>query len=362
MNINWWKIDFGKDERDSLLRAFDDRSFTIGLYTDKLEKQLAHKFEVPYVVVTNSGTSALTMALLAAGIKTGDQVLVPNVTWIATAQAAALLGAEVVLVDTLKNIPVMDLNDLKTKINPRVRAIIPVHYNGRDANVPEIKKIADLNKIAIIEDSCKAMFSKNMKISGEDFLGTVGDMGCFSMGMISLLPSCYGGFVVTRNRDLYEKLKVIRWHGVDQTYGEEYKYLSSNFKCSDLMSSLAISHLASVESKLNRLNVIYKMYEDALHHLDFISIIPVDIEAGEVPLLMDVKTPIRERLTKFLSENKIGTCNFHEPLNLAKYLHAKGEFINSVPMARESFHLPCGPGQTNESIEITIKALKAFKG
>lgn len=359
--INWWHVEFGGRERESLLCAFDSKSFTIGSYTQKLEDSLAKSLGVPYVVVTNSGTSALTMALLTLGVGQGDQVLVPNITWIATAQAAAMIGADVILVDTLPDLPVMDLIDLQRKITSKTKAILPVHMNGRDANISELKKIAENHGIYLVEDACKAMFSRNRSKSGENYLGTLGDMGCFSMGMISLVPACFGGFVVTHKREFHDRLKVIRWHGVSQNQGEEYTCLASNFKYSDLLASLALSHLHSRDQKIGRLISIYQRYQEGLKGLSFIEMIPVDVEAGEIPLLIDVRSPIRGKICAYLREQGVETCNFHLPLHHAPYLKGNGVFHNSTAMAAESFHLPCGPDQSIENVDCCLDLLYKYQ-
>lgn len=359
--INWWCVEFGAHERENLLSAFDSRSFTLGRYTQELEESLAIALNVPYVVVTNSGTSALTMALLALDVGPGDEVLVPNITWIATAQAAAILGATVIPVDTLHQIPVMDLLDLRHKISSKTKVVVPVHMNGRNANIAEIGEIAVEHGIFIVEDACKAMFSRNRKKSGEGYLGTFGDMGCFSMGMISLVPTCFGGFVVTHRRDQYERLRTIRWHGVEQGVNEEYAYLASNFKYSDLLASLGLSHFRSREEKIAKLNKVYDRYLDGLRGLDFVELIPVDVGEGELPLLVDVRSPVRSEITRYLSNYGVETCNFHPPIHQAPYLNGSGSYCNSIKLAGESFHLPCGPHQPLENVDFCLELLKNFR-
>lgn len=359
--ISWWYTEFGTAEREALLQAFDAKSLTTGRFTQELEQSFAKALGVPYVVATNSGTSALTMALLALDIKPGDEILVPNITWIATAQAGAMLGAHVIPVETLPDRPVMDLKDLQRRITSKTKVIMPVHMNGRNSHALEIKALAQSKGIAFVEDTCKAMFSR----IPEGFLGTFGDMGCFSMGMISLVPACYGGFVVTRDAALYERLKVHRWHGVEQgpppLEEEHYTYLASNYKYSDLFASMGLSHFHKREANIQKLIALYKRYEQGLKGLDFIDMVEVRVDTGEVPLLIDVRSRHREKLRMYLKEHGIGTCNFHPPLHLAKYLKGTGSYDASTALARESFHLPCGPSQTLEDVDFVIDRVRKFK-
>jgi dTDP-4-amino-4,6-dideoxygalactose transaminase len=185
-------------------------------------------------------------------------------------------------------------------------------------------------------------------------------MGCFSMGMISLVPAAYGGFVVTNDDVLYEKLKIIRWHGVAYSPNEVYVSRSSNFKYSDLFASMAIGQLEDRSRKIKNLVDIYYRYKEGLSGLDFIKLIPVDIESGELPLLNDVRSSERDNVTKYLKSYGVETCNFHAPMHDAPYLKCNNVFKNSTIMAGEAFHLPCGPDQEAESIEYCIELLRQY--
>jgi dTDP-4-amino-4,6-dideoxygalactose transaminase len=181
------------------------------------------------------------------------------------------------------------------------------------------------------------------------------------MGMISLLPAAYGGFVVTNNDDLYEKLKIIRWHGVAYSPNEEYRHRGANFKYSDLFASMAISQLRKRDLYIEKLQNIYGLYETGLRELDFIGLIKSNINSGEVPLLNDVRSANRKQIVSYLKDHGVETCNFHAPLHQAHYLENNGGFINSRSMTSESFHLPCGPGQSIEDIEHCIRVLKKYR-
>jgi dTDP-4-amino-4,6-dideoxygalactose transaminase len=112
---------------------------------------------------------------------------------------------------------------------------------------------------------------------------------------------------------------------------------------------------------MKHLREVYNRYSEGLRGLDFVEMIPVDVESGELPLLNDVRSPIREKVRSYLSEHGIETCNFHPPVHLAPYLKRKGAFSNSTSLAGESFHLPCGPDQPIENVEYCIELLHKFK-
>lgn len=112
--ISWWFTEIGETEKNKLTEAFDSKRFSLGPLTLELEKQFALKHHIPYAVVVPSGTAAISAALLAVGVGPGDEVIVPDLTWIATAQAAAVLGAKVVCADCLPNIPLVDVSQIST--------------------------------------------------------------------------------------------------------------------------------------------------------------------------------------------------------------------------------------------------------
>lgn len=356
--IPWWYTKIaGEQERQGLLTAFNNRQFSMGMLTKEAENKFAELLGVPYVILTNSGTSALTMALMAIEIKPGDEIIVPALTWIATAQAGEILGAKVILVDCLVEAPLMDVSEVEKKITSKTKAIIPVHLNGRACDLDRLVKICKERGIFIIEDTCKAMCSKSQR----GYLGTIGDIGCFSLGMISLISAGgYGGFVVTKDKELYEKLKLIRDHGVRRGPDEKYAMRGFNFKISDLLAAIILAQLSQIEEKRKRVNEIYKKYEAGLSQLDYVKMIPVKY-GPEISLMIDVKSKHREQIIKYLAENGIEAEKFHKPLNNAAYIGSAGNFPNANNFAEEGFVLPCGPSQPLENVDKCISLLKKWR-
>ena len=328
----------------------------MGPYTQEFEERISELMNVPYVTLTNSGTSALIISLLSIGIKPGDEVILPALTWIATAQAAALLGAHVVLVDCLPRLPIIDIEGVARKITKKTKAIIPVNLNGRACDIKRLKNIAKENNIYIIEDVCKGMFSQNNNC----YLGTIGDIGCFSMGMISLLSIGYGGFLVTKNIDLHNKIRLIRDHGVVRN-PEEYKYLGANYKVSDLLASIGLGQLDKLQEKIKRVCDIYKIYNEALSENSKCNLLPVDILSGEVPLYVEAYSEQREDLINYLNVNNIGTSRFHLPLHSARYLDSPDNFPCANELSKNAFILPSGPSQSLDNVYKCAELINHWK-
>lgn len=352
--INWWYTELGEAEKSKLLEAFSEKRLTLSRSVQEVEELFASLLDVPYTLMVNSGSSALLMSLLALGIQTGDEVIVPSLTWIATPQAPAILGAKVTLCDCRADAPVMDVNQLEALITSKTKVIIPVHLNGRECDLDAIRSIASRSGAAIVEDACKALFSKGKR----GHLGTIGDIGCYSLGMISLVSVGYGGLVATRRVDLYEKLKKIRDHGV-QRVPESYPYLGFNFKISDLLASLAISQLKNLKQRAENAVALHDLYSTSVRHPN-VSILPIDKKSGKVPIYVEAYSEQREEVLAFLQEKGIQTSCYHLPVHHAAYLKANERFPNAERFARNSFILPSGPSQKPEDISRVIETLNKF--
>ena len=354
--IAWWRTTFGKDEIQSISCAINNEHISLGPVTAEFEKELSRILDIPYVVATTSGSMALLMALWAAGIGPGDEVIVPNRTWIATAHAPLLLGAKVVLVDVEEKRPIMDVTKIESAITPRTKAIIPVHLNGRSVNMREVQRIAKKHNVAVIEDAAQALGSRNE----DGLLGTQSDMGCFSLSVAKIIATGQGGFLVTRDESLYRKLVAMRTHGVSDVVNATWTQPGFNFRFTDILASIGLVQLKRLPERIERVKLIYAHYSNAMSDLPFLKFIPVNIEAGEIPIYIEVLCPERERLIQFLANRGIQTRPFYPDLNLAPYFKNTGRFPCSEVFGTQGLFLPSGPEQPVENVDYVIQALRKF--
>jgi perosamine synthetase len=353
--INWWRTDLGEDEKSELLMAFNEKRFTISSSVERVENLAASILDVPYVLMTNSGSSSLLMSLIALNIGPEDEVIVPSLTWIATAQAPGILGAKVIACDTLEDQPIIDAKLIESLITPKTKAIIPVHLNGRYCDLNAIKLIAKKYHLAIIEDSCKGLFSSR----NGNYFGTIGDIGCFSLGMISPVSVGFGGLVATRNLALYERLKLIRDHGVVRN-PENYSLLGFNFKISDLLASLAVPQLLNFKFKVDNLIKIHDYYQNNLDCKD-LKILNIDKNLGSVPVYVEGYSENREQIIEFLISKNIQTSKFHNPIHTANYFNCKINGLdNSTRFANNTFILPSGPSQSINDVDRVLEVLQKY--
>ena len=160
LNIQWWRTNFSEEDIEKVGESIRNENISMGRVTEELEQRLAEALDVPYVVATTSGSIAILLALMALGIKAGDEVIVPNRSWIASAHAPMMLGAKPVLVDVLPDRPVMDTSKIREKITSRTKAIITVPLNGLAVEMDEVWEIAKEYGLIVVEDSAQALFSK----------------------------------------------------------------------------------------------------------------------------------------------------------------------------------------------------------
>lgn len=190
--IDWWEPEVGEEERELLLQVLDSNFLNDGEYTTQFEDKLANLLGCKHVVAVTNGTSALFLALAASGIGPGDEVIVPDITFVATASAVVLTGAKPVLVDVDPHTLNLPPGELKKAITPQTKAVIPVHISGRPANMPAILEIARDNGLQVIEDAAEALFSK---LNGK-CLGTFGQAGILSFSPNKTITTGQGGAIL----------------------------------------------------------------------------------------------------------------------------------------------------------------------
>jgi perosamine synthetase len=239
----------GEDEKREIIKALDDNALTSaakdgGKRVRELESLLQDYLNVKNVVAINSGTSALLAALLVADVRTGDEVLLPSFTFVATANSIIAAGAKPVFVDVNKHDYTIDVSDLKAKITKKTRAIVPVHLYGHPSDMDEIAEVAKGQSISIIEDACQSLGSTYHNKQ----TGTFGIMGCFSFYASKVLTSGEGGAVVTNDDSIAEKLKMVRNHGMVEGY--DTRILGLNLRLPELSAAIAKTQMVRLREML----------------------------------------------------------------------------------------------------------------
>jgi perosamine synthetase len=232
-------------------------------FIDEFEQKFAEYVGAKFAIATSSGTGALHLALNALGIGPGDEVLVPDITWVATASAVLYTGAKPIFVDVDPHDWTIDLSDLENKVSHRTKAIIPVHLYGFPARMSGVVKFAKSHGIQVVEDAAPAI---GAEIEGRK-VGTFGAFGCFSFQGAKLLVTGEGGMLVTNDSKLYEIARKDQDHGrMPGTFWIES--LGHKYKMNNVTAALGIGQLNRVENQIYRKKRIFSWYYENLNDLD----------------------------------------------------------------------------------------------
>ena len=312
--LAWWTPVFGEAEgrgvRDVLASGFVND----GPVTAAFERRLADMLDVPYAIATTSGTSALFLALAALGIGPGDEVIVPDVTFVATANAVRLTGATPVLADVDPTSCCLEPRAAERVLTPRTRAIVPVHVSGRPGPLDALLTFASHQGLFVVEDAAEALGSR----LGERALGTIGDVGAFSFTANKLITTGQGGLVVTRNAALARRLRMLKDQGrVERGTGgpDAHPTVGYNFKFTDLQAAVGLAQLDDLDRRLAHRRALLAMYRRHLRGVPGVRVIPVDVEAGVCPLWVDAWVDGRDDLHHWLLARGIETRPYWRPVH-----------------------------------------------
>jgi perosamine synthetase len=356
IEIPWWNTAVSESTVELVGDAFRNRNISQGVLTAKFEQALAERLGVPHVVCTTSGTMALTMAFMALGIGPGDEIVMPNRTWVATANAALLLGTQIHLVDSAPGDYIIDPERIEAEIGPNTKAIVPVSLNGKAVAIDRINEIAARHGVAVVEDACQALFSR---MSDGRAMGTSSRFGCYSLGMAKTLTTAAGGVVVCRDENDARLLRRIRNQGMsDYDLSERHNVRGGNFKFTDIQAAIGLGQLTTIDERIERQKAIQRLYTEGLADLDFLSMVPVNVGAGEVPMrteiLVENPPAVRAALLEY------GIASSLQAPNLADFPFIgadPGLFPVSMPYATRILVLPCGPDQPLENVKKTIEVM-----
>jgi perosamine synthetase len=347
-------------EKELLGRVVDDAFPNEGSLTDAFEKEVACVCEVPFAVAATSGTAAIFLALKAAGIGPGDEVIVPDVTFIATPNAVRLAGAEPILVDVDPATFCISVKAVEVAIGPRTRAVIPVHVSGRAADMGGLLALARARNLVVIEDAAEALGSRNF---GRP-LGTHGDFGCFSFSAYKTITTGQGGMIVARSPEMHTRLRELKDQGrpVRGTGGaDEHVSLGFNFKMTNLQGAVGVAQIGDLSRRLAHLRAVFGGYREFLDGVPGIRLPGFDLAAGECPQWIDAAVDGRDSLQAFLRKRQILSREFWRPIHTqAPYRSARGPFPSADIVCRDGLWLPSALSLTIDDVRTVCDAIKEW--
>jgi len=277
-----WKISLSDlrlhaDDHAAVLAVLESNWLTMGPKTQAFEQAFAEALDPdhpPHCFAVANCTVGLHMALVAAGVGPGDEVIVPSLTFVASANAVLYTGATVVLADvTSPEDLTLSVDDVVRKCTPRTKAVIPVHYAGQPCDMVRLMEACDKRGITVIEDAAHAPLGDAWAAGGTAALGTIGTLGCFSFFSNKNMATGEGGMVATRSHAVADKLRALRSHGMttmtlERHRGHAYSYdvtdLGFNYRMDEMRAALGLSQLGRLPAANRRRAEVFALYRAKL--------------------------------------------------------------------------------------------------
>jgi dTDP-4-amino-4,6-dideoxygalactose transaminase len=345
----------------------------------RFEKEFAEYVGAANAVALGSCTGALHLALVTLGLKPGDEVIVPAMTFAATANVVVHAGATPVFADVDRRTHCLDPHDVERRITPKTRALIPVHFAGRPAEMDTLMAIANKHELLVVEDCAHAIET----LRHGQHAGTFGDVGAFSFYVTKNVVTGEGGMLVTADTAQAARVKTLALHGMSadawKRFSDEgfkhYEVVEPGFKynMTDMQAAIGVHQLERIEANLKRRNEIWRRYDDAFRER------PVFLPASEEPgtrharhlytLLLDTDRLAidRDAFQRELHVRNIGTGIHYRALHLHEYYrrtfgYERGHLPNAEWVSDRTISLPLSPKLSDRDVEDVTSAVMTVLG
>ncbi len=394
--VPYGKQSIDNDDISAVVACLQSDWLTQGPKVKAFEEALAGYCGARYAVAVSSGTAALHIACLAAGIRKGDEVVTTPITFVASANCIVFCGGKPVFTDIQKDTNNIDPEEIRRNRNSKTKAIIPVDFAGHPCDIENIHRIAKEHDLVIIEDGCHALGARykvqcsKLDVAKRWFkVGSCehADMAVFSFHPVKHITTGEGGVVLTNDAGYYKKLNMLRSHGItkdpehfvskdgvlDKTFYGPWYYemqeLGFNYRITDIQCALGLSQLKKLDSFVERRRVIAVRYNEAFKGIEPVKI-PYELEYAQssyhlYTLQVDFDR-INKSRTDFVEELKmkgVGTQVHYVPVHLQPYYkkhfdYREGDYPNAESYYRRTISLPLYPAMTDEDVEKVIRAVK----
>lgn len=390
--IPYGKQSITEDDIDAVINVLKSDYLTQGPNITEFEKAFSNYVGSKYAIAVSNGTAALHLCALALGVSQGQKVITSPITFAASANCIRYCGGEVVFCDIDRDSYLLDIKSVRRLLQSSppgtYSGIIPVDFAGRAVNLEEFRKLADEFQLWIIEDACHSPGGDFIKINGDRSRcgsSEFADLAIFSFHPVKHIACGEGGMITTNDKELYEKLMLLRSHGITRdeslfinnkelaasTFGSitypqwymEMQILGYNYRLTDIQAALGISQLKRAELGLKKRLEIAKRYNEAFENEDFIKKYPVNL-SGHALHLYIIEINNRLGLYNFLRKKGI-FCQIHYlPVHLMPYYQnlgwGEGDFPNSEDYYSNCMSLPIYPSLEVHEQSYVIQSVKEF--
>jgi len=374
-----FRPNYGPEEIKAVTEVLKSGWIGLGPKTQEFEEKFAKYIGAKYAVALNSATAALHLSLIAAGVKPGDEVIVPSFTFVSTAHVVMYLGAKPVFADIEPDTLCISPKDVAKKITKKTKAIIPVHYGGHPCRIKELRKIAKAKKIIIIEDASHACGSTY----GGYKIGVTSPLTCFSFHAVKNLATGDGGMITTDDKAMAERLRRLRWLGINANtweriatiskvgpksykgYGWYYEVAELGYKChmNDIAAALGLAQLKKLEKSNKIRRKLAATYTKALSKLPGITCPTVDSNVTTSQHNYVIRYDKRDELHLYLREKFISTGVHYLPIHLQPFyrkLYPKVKLPIVEAEWKKVLLLPLYPQLTSKEQLFIIKGIRDF--
>jgi len=336
---------------------------SIGPYIDRFESEFARYCGVSHAVAVSNGTVALHLTLHALGVGPGDEVLVPDLTFVATAHAVLMTGATPVLLDVDEHNWCMSARAVERAITSRTKAIVPVHLYGYPVDVEELKQIVAGRDIRILEDAAEAHGAEKRGLR----VGALGDAGIFSFYGNKIMTTGEGGMVVTNDAPLAARVRFLKDHGMSKLRRYYHTELAFNYRMTNLQAALGVAQLEQIEGFIAQKQSIMEWYRKALSDISDLEFNAMPTDGRSVYWMASVLLPekySREEVADELGRQNIDTRPFFVPMSECPHLTGMRQVSSdgqrctvAASVSRRGLNLPSGCRLTQEQVERVADAL-----
>lgn len=331
-----------------------------GKFINEFEEKFAAFIDVKHATSVSNGTVALHLALLALGIGSGDEVIVPTLTYIASVNAIVYTGATPVFVDCLPDTWQMDPDDVLKKITKRTRAVMAVHLYGHPCEIFTLKDICKTNELFLVEDCAEAIGSKYK----DKYVGTFGDISTFSFFGNKTITTGEGGMVVTNNETLYDRAVHFKGQGLAKHRQYWHDVVGYNYRMTNICAAIGVAQLEQVDQFISRKIEIATLYKEGLKNsnIEFHAQHENVIHSYWMCSILVAQPSDREAMRNYLSDKGIETRPLFFPVHtMPMYSNKYQSYPVSENLGWRGINIPSYPSLTNEEVEFIIKKILEYK-